>query len=65
MYFREYDSFRTDSNGEIQGVGLLIGSDPSNGKIVVLAPLRGSPAEKAGILPGDEVCLLKRIRSIR
>jgi len=51
----EYASFRMDSKGEVQGVGLLIASDPSSGKIVVLAPLRGSPAEKAGILPGDEV----------
>jgi len=51
----EYASFRMDSKGEVQGVGLLIASDPSSGKIVVLAPLRGSPAEKAGIMPGDEV----------
>ena len=43
------------SSGEVQGVGLLIASDPSSGKIVVLAPLQGSPAEKAGVLPGDEV----------
>lgn len=54
---REYASFRMDSTGELQGVGLLIASDPSSGKIVVLAPLRGSPAEKAGIMPGDEVTL--------
>jgi len=52
---REYQSFKVDSKGEVQGVGLLIASDPSSGKIYVLAPLKGSPAERAGIMPGDEV----------
>lgn len=51
----EYSNFRMSSAGELNGVGLLIASDPSNGKIMVLAPIRGSPADRAGILPGDEV----------
>lgn len=41
----------------MQGVGLLIAADPSNGKLVVLAPITGGPADRAGIKPGDEVCL--------
>lgn len=52
---REYQDFRVSSDGEIQGVGLLIASDPSSGKLVVLTPIHGSPAELAGIKPGDEV----------
>eukprot|EP00210_Caulerpa_lentillifera_P006260 g5979.t1 len=51
----EYSNFKMTSDGELNGVGLLIATDPSNGKIMVLAPIRGSPAERAGILPGDEV----------
>lgn len=43
------------SDGEVQGVGLLIASDPSSGKLVVLAPIVGGPADRAGMLPGDEV----------
>ena len=52
---REYADFRVSSDGELQGVGLLIASDPSSGRLVVLAPIKGSPAERAGIQPGDEV----------
>lgn len=43
------------NDGELQGVGMLIASDPSSGRTVVLAPIKGSPAEQAGIQPGDEV----------
>ena len=43
------------SDGEVQGVGLLIAADPSSGRLVVLAPIQGGPADRAGILPGDEV----------
>jgi len=34
---------------------LLIATDLSSGKLVVIAPIKGSPAERAGILTGDEV----------
>ena len=36
-------------------MGLLIAADPTNGKLVVLAPITGGPADRAGIKPGDEV----------
>ena len=55
MRCREYADFRVSSDGEVQGVGLLIAADPSNGKLVVLAPIMGGPADRAGIRPGDEV----------
>jgi C-terminal peptidase prc len=52
----EYMDFRVSSDGELKGgVGLLIASDPSSGRLVVLAPIKGSPADRAGIRPGDEV----------
>ena len=53
---KEYNEFLVDSiDGEIQGVGLLIASDPDTGKHFVLAPISGGPAAKAGILQGDQV----------
>ena len=52
---REYADFRVSSDGEVQGVGLLIAQEPGSGRLVVLAPIRGGPADKAGVLPGDEV----------
>ncbi len=37
-------------------MGLLIASQLTEaGHLLVLAPVKGSPAERAGILPGDEV----------
>ena len=54
---REYANFRVSSDGEVQGVGLLIAADPTSGKLVVLAPIQGGPADRAGIKPGDEVSL--------
>lgn len=52
---KDYADFRVSSDGEVQGVGLLIAQDPSSRKLMVLAPLKGSPAERAGLEPGDEV----------
>lgn len=45
--------FREDISGEFSGVGMELGL--RDGKIVVVAPLKNSPAERAGILAGDQV----------
>lgn len=51
----EYAQFRVSSDGELKGgVGLLIASDPA-GNVVVLSPIAGSPAAKAGIQSGDRL----------
>lgn len=50
---REYADFRVSSDGEVQGVGLLIGA--TDGRLLVVAPILGGPADRAGVLPGDEV----------
>ncbi|EFJ47344.1 hypothetical protein VOLCADRAFT_92124 [Volvox carteri f. nagariensis] len=51
----EYAAFRVSSEGELQGVGMLIANEPINGHLLVLAPIKGGPADRAGILPGDEL----------
>lgn len=40
---------------QVQGVGLLIASDPVSGKHLVLSPIQGGPAALAGIRKGDEI----------
>lgn len=45
--------FQEDINGAFEGVGMELGT--KDGAIVVVAPLKDSPAEKAGIHSGDEV----------
>merc|ERR1711977_654371 len=55
---KEFKDFRVKNDGELQGVGLLIASEPGSGRLVVLSPIDGSPAAKAGILPGDEIAFI-------
>jgi len=40
--------------GSYQGVGIEIGFDKDN-RMVVIAPLKDTPADKAGVLPGDVI----------
>ena len=51
----EFRNFRLKSEGEVDGVGLLIASEPRSGRVFVLSPIDGSPAARAGIMAGDEV----------
>jgi carboxyl-terminal processing protease len=48
---RAYALLREDQRGKYYGVGMTVG--PQNNHTVVLAPMPGSPAAKAGIRPGD------------
>lgn len=49
----EHQEFRDTLQGELQGIGAEL--TIQEGKIVVVAPLNGSPAERAGLLPGDVI----------
>ncbi|URE09511.1 TSPc [Musa troglodytarum] len=51
----EYQSFRIDSDENLQGVGLFINVEPKSGNLVVLSCIEGSPADRAGIHEGDEL----------
>ncbi|CAM6003435.1 unnamed protein product [Sphagnum balticum] len=51
----EYASFRINNDGALEGVGLLISSDRDSGRLVVLSPIEGGPAARAGIISGDEL----------
>lgn len=45
--------FESDISGNFQGVGMEIGT--RGGVLTVIAPLKGTPAQKAGILSGDKI----------
>ena len=51
----QYQSLQTNTNGELVGVGLQIAKDDDDSSLRVIAPIEGSPAEAAGILPQDEI----------
>ncbi len=45
--------FQDSLSGTLEGIGAQL--DFSNGKVVVVAPLKGSPAERAGLTPKDVI----------
>lgn len=48
----EMEDFLESTNGKYVGIGVYIASDIDN-NIIVLMPIKGSPAEEAGIQSGD------------
>jgi len=55
VFFPPEDSkiFKEDVNGEFSGVGMEIGV--KNSTLTVIAPIEGTPAEKAGLRAGDKI----------
>jgi carboxyl-terminal processing protease len=56
----QYRSLQVNTSGELTGVGLQIALNP-DGKLEVVAPIAGSPAEKAGIRPRDRILKIEGI----
>ena len=66
----DYTSTLDDISGTFEGIGAEIGSVDPNGNtsdcatygpdcfLVVIAPIEGSPAEKAGLKPGDVILMV-------
>ncbi|WP_254566508.1 carboxyl-terminal processing protease CtpA [Oscillatoria sp. HE19RPO] len=51
----QYRSLQVNTSGELTGVGLQIALDEETGTVAVIAPIDGSPGQKAGLLPGDRI----------
>lgn len=49
----ESEIFESDISGNFEGVGMEIGVE--DGILTVIAPLRGTPAFRAGVKPGDKI----------
>ena len=49
----DMEEYLEDATGNFVGVGIYMVQDTESNKIMVLSPIKNSPAEKAGILPGD------------
>lgn len=49
----DMDSLMESTEGEFAGLGIEVSS--TSKKVSVIAPIEGSPADKAGIMPGDEI----------
>lgn len=58
----EMKDYMEDTMGNFVGIGIYMVKDTENNKIQVLAPIKNSPAEKAGILPGDYIIAVDGIQ---
>ena len=47
----EFDKLMKESQGSLDGIGVQVGSIEN--KIVIIAPIKDSPSDKAGLLSGD------------
>jgi len=54
----EAKQFQDDIRGDFQGVGMEIGV--REGTLTVIAPLKGTPAERAGLRPGDMIIAIDK-----
>ena len=50
---KDYQAAREDISGTFGGIGVTI--ELRDGYVTVVSPIPGTPAEKAGILPGDQI----------
>lgn len=57
----QYRSLQVNTSGELTGVGLQIALNPKTGQLEVVAPIAGSPAEKAGIQSRDRILKINGI----
>jgi len=57
----EFDVLKGDTSGQFGGVGLEV--DARFGRLMVISPMPGSPAEEAGLRSGDEILSIEGIPS--
>jgi len=50
---QEYSDANVSINGKYTGIGAWV--DATGEYLVIISPMKGFPAEKAGLLPGDEI----------
>jgi carboxyl-terminal processing protease len=60
----QYRSLQTNTSGELTGVGLQITQDSQTGELRVIAPIEGSPAEQAGLLPRDRILKIDGVPTV-
>ena len=57
----EMEDYKSDLMGNYVGIGIYMAQNTKDNTIVVLTPIKYSPAEEAGILPGD---IIKKINGV-
>lgn len=64
VYFppKPAEDFAKSLAGELSGIGAEIGM--KNGQLMIIAPLPNTPAEKAGLRPGDKIVAINKISTM-
>ena len=57
----DMQDFMDDTTGNFVGVGIYMVQDTESNRIMVLSPIKNSPAEKAGVLPGDFIIAVDNV----
>jgi carboxyl-terminal processing protease len=52
---REFKEMQIDTSGELSGVGIQLSLDKDSKELVVVSPIEGSPASRAGVMPKDVI----------
>ena len=52
---KEFKEMRIDTSGELMGVGIQLSLDKATKELVVVSPIEGTPASRAGVLPKDVI----------
>lgn len=52
---REFKEMQIDTSGELSGVGIQLSLDKDSKQLVVISPIEGSPASRAGVMPKDVI----------
>lgn len=52
---KDYANFKKLSEGKFGGIGVQVNVDRLTRRVVVISPIIGTPAYRAGIKPGDEI----------
>jgi carboxyl-terminal processing protease len=52
---REFKEMQIDTSGELSGVGIQLTLDKDSKELVVISPIAGSPASRAGVQPKDVI----------
>lgn len=63
QYFtkEEMEEFKTETTGNYVGIGIYMFQNTDDNTITILSPIKNSPAEKAGLLPGD---IIKKVDDV-
>ncbi len=52
---KEFKEMQIDTSGELRGVGIQLSLDKETKELVVVAPIDGTPASRAGVQPKDVI----------